>query len=171
MKTKVSFYKYCPDPFIMIKTALTFLLFAINTVAWSQSAFDRMTNEKMQKILYREAEEVKGQPGNWQFKFRERRVYIITDQDMNRMRIISPIIEEKELKEKDMKLLLEANFDKALDAKYSLFDGILWASFTHPLGELGVEQLKDAMKQVTELVNNYGTTYTSTSLVFGGGEN
>jgi hypothetical protein len=80
---------------------------------------------------------------------------------------MTPIIEEENLDLSDMKLLLEANFDRALDAKYSLYQGLLWSSFTHPLQELTVEQLKDAIKQVATLADRYGDTYSSTDLVFG----
>ncbi|MFY0601106.1 MAG: hypothetical protein JXR03_15625 [Cyclobacteriaceae bacterium] len=135
----------------------------------AQSAFDKMTNDKMQKVLYREAENVQGELGNWQVKFNEVELFIITDQNFNRMRIISPIVEQKDLKKEDLSILLEANFDKALDAKYSLFREVLWSTFTHPLAELTVEQFKDAMKQVATLSKTYGSTYTSTDFVFGGG--
>ncbi len=77
------------------------------------------------------------------------------------------LLEEENLDLNDMKLLLEANFDRALDAKYSLYQGLLWSSFTHPLQELTVEQLKDAIKQVATLADRYGDTYSSTDLVFG----
>lgn len=136
--------------------------------AVGQSAFDKMTNEKIQKILYREAQDIEGQPGAWQFSYREYPAMILTDENANRMRIMSPIIEEKDLQEEQLKLMLEANFDRALDAKYAMFDGIVWAGFTHPLGELGVEQLKDALDQVVTLSETFGSTYNSTDFVFGG---
>ncbi len=144
--------------------------------AFSQSAFDKMSNTKMEKILYRMSEEVERMPGSedipgrWQVAFMERLLYIITDEAANRMRVMTPIIEEENLEEKDLKLLLEANFDRALDAKYSLYEGVLWSTFTHPLQELTVEQLKDAMKQVATLADRYGSTYSSTDMVFGGAQ-
>jgi len=144
----------------------TFLV--ILHTASSQSAFDKMTNEKMQKILYREAENVEGEVGRWQFLFQEKPLMILTDENANRMRIMSPVIEEKDLEEDQYKLMLEANFDRALDAKYSIYEGVVWSVFTHPLGELTVEQFKDAMKQVAALSGNFGTTYNSTDFLFGG---
>jgi len=122
----------------------------------------------MEKIIIREAEKVEGETGNWQIIFKEIPVFIITDEVHNRMRIMTPITEEKEINAEIMKIMLEANFDKALDSKYSVFKGYVWSVFTHPLAELTVEQFKDALKQVVTLANNYGSSYTSTDLVFGG---
>lgn len=143
------------------------LLFLVQ-MAVSQNAFDDMTNEKIQKILYREAQDVEGQLGAWQFNYRQHQTMILTDESANRMRIMTPVIEEKDLEEGQLKLMLEANFDRALDAKYALFDGLVWAVFTHPLAELEVEQFKDAMNQVITLSETFGSTYNSTGFVFGG---
>ncbi|MCR9250104.1 MAG: YbjN domain-containing protein [bacterium] len=136
--------------------------------AKSQSSFDKMTNQKMNKILLRETSNVKGGSGNWQVTYKEMPLFIITDSVHNRMRIITPVAEKKDLKQQDLELLLEANFDRALDAKYSLFQDVLWSTYTHPLGELTVEQFKDAIRQVARLSQTYGTSYTSTDMVFGG---
>ncbi len=142
--------------------------------ATAQSAFDKMSNSKMEKILHREAQDVQRMPGSeevpgrWQVIYMERTLYIITDELANRMRVMTPVIEEGHLEMEDYKLVMEANFDRALDAKYSLYQGYLWSSFTHPLQELTVEQFKDAMRQVATLADRYGSSYSSTDMVFGG---
>ena len=56
-----------------------------------------MNNETMAKILEVEAEAVEGRLGNWQFLYRDRLLYIITDENANRMRIFTPVIAEEEL--------------------------------------------------------------------------
>jgi len=151
------------------KALLLFVLFLfLSNFLAAQSAFDKMTNEKMNKILLRESTKVEGGNGNWQIEYAERFLIIITDENFNRMRIISPVVELDKIDDKEFKILLESNFDKALDAKYAIYNDVLWSTFTHPLGELTVEQLKDAMKQVATLSKTYGTTYTSTDFVFGG---
>jgi len=151
---------------------LTFLCitFCPIEMIMAQSAFDKMTNEKMNKVLLRETKNVEGQLGNWQVEYFGRALFIITDQNANRMRIMTPIIEESNVHPEQLKVLLEANFDRALDSKFAYYRGFVWSVFTHPLGELGVEQFKDAMRQVARLADNYGTSYTSTNLVFGGGD-
>lgn len=145
----------------------------ITSQTLAQSAFDKMSSSKMEKILYRLSEEVERipgseeTPGRWRIVFMQRELYVITDEAANRMRIMTPILEQENLDTEDLRVLLEANFDRALDAKYSLYQGFLWSSFTHPLQELTVEQLKDAVKQVATLADRYGDTYSSTDLVFG----
>lgn len=96
------------------------------------------------------------------------RIYLITDENANRMRLMSPVQEESKLTSDDLTTLMKANYDRALDAKYAISNGILWSVYAHPLKELTKEQLIDALYQVKNLVNNYGTTYTSTDFVFGG---
>lgn len=147
------------------------LFFFVSVSVQGQSAFDKMTNEKMRKILHRETENLEGDSGRWKTEYNGRIIYIVTDNNFNRMRIICPIITVKEIKKEEYKILLEANFDKALDAKYSIYDEALWSTYTHPLAELSVEQFKDAMRQVVKLASNYGTSYASTDFVFGGGDN
>ena len=66
-----------------------------------------------------------------------------------------------------MSILPTANFDRALDAKYAISRGYLWAVFVHPLRELSEPQLCDAVHQVATLAENYGGTYSSSDLVFG----
>lgn len=136
---------------------------------YAQEPDEKMSNVKMWKILNEEVTQLQGQMGNWQFLMRERPVMIITDPGANRMRIMSPVVEEKDLEKEHFKIMMEANFDRALDAKYALYDSIVWTVFTHPLEELTSEQFKDAMEQVVKLSETFGGSYTSTDFVFGGG--
>jgi lipopolysaccharide export LptBFGC system permease protein LptF len=129
----------------------------------------QMNNQKLEEIIKKESPLVEGQEGAWQVLFGERILLIITDQQNNRMRIFTPIIEEEQIEEAELKNMLIANFHSALDAKYSLYDGFVVSVFTHPLKELTSNQLVDAMKQVASLANTFGTTYTSSELFFGGG--
>ena len=152
-----------------MKYSVVFLLLFFYNSLSAQDVSDKMTNVKMWKILHEDIDDVQGQMGNWQFMMRERPVMIITDVSANRMRIMSPIIEQKELKDEHFKVMLEANFDRALDSKYALFNSIVWSVYTHPLEELTTDQFKDALEQVVKLSENFGGSYTSTDMVFGGG--
>ena len=157
-------------PNLMTSKLITILLIFLPTLLIAQSAFDKMSNSKMEKVLIRESTKIEGTSGNWQLLFRERPLMVITDTNANRMRIMTAVAEESELTDTIKDAILEANFDRALDAKYAVYKGYVWSVFTHPLEELTVEQLKDAMIQVVKLSENYGSTYTSTDLVFGGGD-
>ena len=98
---------------------------------------------------------------------------VVTDERANRMRIMTPIQKYDPKKEEDVKLavlLLHANFDRALDAKYAINGGMLWSCFVHPLGSLSEGDLDNALTQVRTLRRNTGTSYSSTDMIFGGGQ-
>jgi hypothetical protein len=84
------------------------------------------------------------------------------------MRIITPIMETKNLEEEQLLNMLVANFHSALDVKYALSDEIIWSVFIHPLKELSEHQVLDAIDQVYAASATFGATYSSTDLVFPG---
>lgn len=138
-------------------------VFAVPAVLPAQS----MTIEQMDSLIRAHAMDVEGRPGFWEFSLGERPVLVLTDQSANRMRIFSPIAQDSDLDEKDLRRMLEANFHAALDAKYSLHQGFVISVFTHPLRELTDAQFVDALFQVVTLAETYGSTYQSTDLIFG----
>ncbi|MEM9822183.1 MAG: hypothetical protein AAF985_13965 [Bacteroidota bacterium] len=125
-----------------------------------------MNNAIMEKILKSETSQLEGVLGNWQVIYRERLLFILTDETNNRMRIFSPFAEEKDLELVAYQNMLTANFHSALDAKYCVYEGFLVSVYTHPLRELTRNQFIDAMQQVANLADNYGTSYSSTELIF-----
>ena len=128
-----------------------------------------MTNQKIDTIVREFADEIKeASLGYWEFIYKGQFILAITDESHNRMRLISPVIASKKVNNKTLKICMEANFDRALDARYAISGDYLWSAFIHPLGELGDTQFVDAMNQVATLAMNYGGSYTSTDLLFGG---
>lgn len=130
----------------------------------------KMTNQKLESILKTQGKIIEGQPGYWRVAYQEGILLIITDQANNRMRIIMPIVEKEKITEKQYSEMLEAQFDRALDVKYALYEDVLWSVFAHPLGELTTAQFKDALSQVYYAGYNFGGSYQSTDLIFGGGD-
>ncbi len=146
-----------------MKQLLLILTFLLSTISNAQ-----MDNYKMQEIIKKNADTVAGVTGNWKFIYKQIPMLCVTDEANNRMRIISPITESEKL---DKDLLLDsmtANFHSALDVKYAISNGILWSAYIHPLRELTEEQLTNAMSQVYYAAKNFGTTFSSTELIFGG---
>ena len=143
------------------------LFFINNTILLAQE--NPMTNAMMDKILKELVDDLQGEAGNWQFIYHGRLVLIITDEAHNRMRIFTPVIEEKKLEEGQVSKMLKANFHSALDAKYCLFNDFVITVFTHPLKELYKDQFIDAINQVVRLADTFGTTYSSTELIFSPG--
>ena len=146
------------------------LLFCLVFVA-SLSTFGQNTNNAtLDRLITKVADTVAGQAGNWQFAINERLLICITDEKNNRMRIISPITEFKNLDDTEIKNALIANFHTALDVKYAIADDILWSVFIHPLAELQEAQFLDAIQQVYNAAETFGTSYSSTHLVFPGSQ-
>ncbi len=125
-----------------------------------------MSDERMKAILQREAEKIEGEAGSWMLYYQEHIILVLTDQDNNRMRIFTPIIEEKEVTPVEMQKMLKANFHTALDAKYGMYEGFVVSVFTHPLAELRESQLIDALQQVVNLASSFGGSYSSSDLIF-----
>ncbi len=127
-----------------------------------------MNNRRLGRLIKKIATEIDGQDGYWKFSYGGRKLMTISDEGHNRMRVMTPVVEATALGKDDLHVLLAANFDRALDAKYAIAQDLLWAVFMHPLQQLADDQFFDAVQQVAALADNYGTSYASSPLVFGG---
>ena len=128
-----------------------------------------MNNSRLRELIHEVTDSViDDQPGFWKFEYDGQLVFVITDESHNRMRIICPIVEAGEVSQKEWMTMMSANFDRALDARYCINNETLWSAFIHPLEELASHQFRDALKQVVTLASNFGTSYSSGNLVFGG---
>ena len=125
-----------------------------------------MNNENLGKILYTLSDSISGASGQWYFTAGGREMLCITDENANRMRIISPVAAEEDLDAGQLKECMEANFHSALDVRYALSEGMVWVAFIHPLQELTKQQAIDAVTQVFNAAETFGSTYNSTHLVF-----
>jgi len=143
------------------------ILFSSNT---SFSAVAKMDNERLHKLISRIDSKPEGQKGYWIIQYKNMPVYIITSEQANRMRIISPITSANNIDKETLYRMMQANFDTALDARYSIAKGKLWSAFIHPLTELTDEQFFSGLAQTITLVNTYGNSYSSGALVFKGGD-
>ena len=141
----------------------TFLILSISSLS-AQNETHEMNNQRLFEILEPLSTEMQGESGFWEFKLNEHSVIIITDETNNRMRIFAPIAEVGSLEPDQMEEMLKANFDRALDAKYSFYNEYVVAVFTHPLKELQDHQLIDAVNQVITLTVTFGDTYQSTGM-------
>ncbi|PCH88960.1 MAG: hypothetical protein COB88_02545 [Flavobacteriales bacterium] len=129
-----------------------------------------MNNEILEKILQDNGKILEGSLGFWQVQYLDRVLTVVTDESHNRMRIMTAVVHKKDLKKAQTTELLEAQFDRALDVKYALYNDILWSAFVHPLKELTEHQVKDALSQVYYAAHNFGGSYRSTDLQFGNRE-
>jgi len=129
-----------------------------------------MNSDRLASLIRVVSKESRGEPGYWSFEVEKRELVVITDEAADRMRIMTPVVEESALSSEDLRVLLAANFDRALDARYAVARGYLWSVFLHPLTTLTDAQFL-GVEQVVKLAQNYGTSYTSSDLVFQGSQN
>ncbi|WP_394973206.1 hypothetical protein [uncultured Croceitalea sp.] len=127
-----------------------------------------MNADKLLEILRQESDTLKTNGNSYQFLVDNIMLICIFDENANRMRIVSPVIEREKIGEEELLNALVANFHSALDVKYALSDEIIWSVFIHPLKELSEEQVVDAIKQVYTAAKTFGGSYSSTNLVFPG---
>ena len=129
-----------------------------------------MDNQRMDALIGQIDAQIEGQPGFWSLAYEGLQVYIITDENADRMRIIVQIAPSDDLDQEGLYRMMQANFDTALDARYAIAKGVVWSAFIHPLSPLTDEQFLAGFSQAVTLAATYGTTYDSGGLVFSGGD-
>ena len=86
------------------------------------------------------------------------------------MRAMVPIRAIDGMSEEDLRRVMQANFDTALDARYAVANGRLWGVYIHPLSPLRRDQLISGLGQTVNLALTYGGLFTGGALSFGGGD-
>jgi hypothetical protein len=125
-----------------------------------------MTTAAIARLLDSYLTDLEGQPGFWRGLREEVPVYVFSDDSHDRMRVMAPVGELRELEPRVLQVLLQANYDRALDARYALRDREVWSVAVHPLATLAPDDFAGLIEQVVRLVKNTGSTYASTELVF-----
>lgn len=97
-------------------------------------------------------------------------VLVVADPLADRMRAMVPIRAADAIAPEEMRRLMQANFDTALDARYALARGRLWGVFIHPLSPLKKDQLLSGLAQTVGVALSYGTSYSGGALHYGGGD-
>ena len=97
-------------------------------------------------------------------------VTLVFDVNADRMRLFSQIRPSDGLSGSQLRRLMQANFDTALDARYAVAQGQLWSTFMHRMSTLTQDDFVSALAQTVTLVKTYGTTYSSGVMSFGGGD-
>jgi len=127
-----------------------------------------MTQSQMAAIVAEMAGEYQGTPNNLQFSYNGAPMSLISDEDNNRMRLLTPIVSVDSINDELLQASMVSNFHLALDARYAIGNGVLYATYIHPLKELTKGQLESAMRQVSSLRSTFGSTFTSGELLYGG---
>lgn len=104
------------------------------------------------------------------FRVGDASVMLVYDVVADRMRLLSPVETADAVDADRFIRLMQANFDSALDARYAVAKGVLWSVFIHPLSSLTADEFGSGLGQTVNLVVNYGSSYSSGALIFGGGD-
>ena len=129
-----------------------------------------MNNARMHDLLQRIDPDLQGQLGSWAITFDTTSAQIITDENADRMRVIVPIVKLEDIEKGELLRLMQANFDSALDARYSVANGVVWSAFIHPLSPLSDEEFVSGLAQAMTAATTFGSTYSSGALIFRGGD-
>lgn len=97
-------------------------------------------------------------------------VLVVADTVADRMRAMVPIASAEGLSAADLMRMMQANFDSALDARYAVANGRLWAVYIHPLSPLEKDQFLSGLVQTVTVARTYGTAFSGGGAVFGGGD-
>ena len=148
-----------------MKAIIVILVMLTSSLCWGQNSMDQANMEKIVKTM---ASQSKGDKGVVEFEYNNVAMYLISDPNHDRMRIVAPIKEYRKITRKQLDAAMESNYHLALDARYAVSDGVLFSVYIHPLSELSNKQLRSAVEQVSILALSFGTEYTSGVLNFGG---
>ena len=91
---------------------------------------------------------------------------IVFDINADRMRIVCPIAEVKNITKEHISQAMEANYHTALDARYAISNDIIWSVFIHPLSDLSEGLFKSAIEQTFYTAATFGKEYSSGALSF-----
>lgn len=129
-----------------------------------------MNQQQLEAIVKTVSTDVKGEKGYMEFTYEGVEMSLISDVTHNRMRIIAPIAKYEDLTQEHIDKIMEANFHSGLDGRYAVSNGVLFATYIHPLEELTTWQIQSALHQVANLFLTFGSSYTSGGLEFGRGK-
>ncbi|MEM9351371.1 MAG: hypothetical protein AAGA47_14025 [Pseudomonadota bacterium] len=153
----------------MIRIALALIFTA--TLTYAQEATDEpMTAPRVAAIAEALDPDAKVMGNGVQMTIADVPVLIVMDPVADRMRAMVPIRDAAAMTAEELARVMQANFDTALDARYAIARGRLWAVFIHPLSPLERDQLISGIGQTVNIALTYGSVYSGGAMSFGGGD-
>ncbi|MGB0497683.1 MAG: hypothetical protein ACPGID_05045 [Rubricella sp.] len=129
-----------------------------------------MTLDRMAAIVFALDPEARTNGVAFELTVSDVPVTIITDPVADRMRAMIPIRSADGMSREEIERAMQANFDTALDARYAIAQGRLWAVYIHPLSPLERDQFISGIGQLVNVALTYGAEYSGGLLTFGGGD-
>lgn len=144
------------------------LLALATAAAQSAPTPEPMTQQHLQNLIVEEGEDVVISGNVVHFSYHGVDLICISDSAADRMRIVSAIRPLSEVDGQQLLLAMAANFHTALDARYALSDGMIYAAYIHPLSPLTEQEFHSAVAQVATAASSFGDEYSSGLLFFPG---
>ena len=94
-------------------------------------------------------------------------VLIQTQEDVDRIRIVAFITDADSLAPEALRVMLEANYHTAMDARYAITGEHVVAAYLHPFEELNDEQFVLGFYQVVSCAETFGTHFSGGTMIFG----
>jgi hypothetical protein len=126
-----------------------------------------MTTDQIDKLLRARFNQVETGEDQWKIQLDGFEVVVIADGDSDRLRVMVPVAAVDRSDSETFRVLLEANFLTTLDARYAIYNGVLWALFLAPLGAIPEHIVDAAITQVVELARTTGSSYSSSPVALG----
>ena len=149
---------------------LVFCLVLLAAPVGAQEAEPPMTLDRLVSILRSVDPEMQASGTSFRLTVEDVPVLVVTDPAANRMRAMVPIRAADAMSPEELMRVLQANFDTALDARYAVAQGRLWAAFIHPLSPLERDEFLSGLGQAVNLALTYGTLYSGGALSYGPGD-
>ena len=121
-----------------------------------------MSQRRMELIFLEQVDKVEGSSGMLHSVVDGVRIYLLSDPENDRMRMMSQIAPADRLRRRFLNVLLEANFDVTLDARYAISEGVVYGVYRHPISRLTRADIETAFTQVLALAKNFGTSFSAT---------
>ena len=128
-----------------------------------------MNDARIETLLRRMFPDLEGEPGIWRAPVDDFDLFITTDEDQDRIRIMIPVARAERADNDLLWVLLVANYDLAADARYAIHHDLVWCTFQQRLSWFTEPELHNAVNSVITLARNTGSTFSSTDLVVEGG--
>ncbi|MEL6701192.1 MAG: hypothetical protein AAFO58_05870, partial [Pseudomonadota bacterium] len=126
----------------------------------AQEAEPPMDMDRMGEILRALDPDTTAFPSGFELTLADVPIMVVADPVADRMRAMIPIRSVAGMSGAELGRVLQANFDTALDARYAVANGRLWAVFIHPLSPLEQDQLISGIGQTVNIALSYGDTYS-----------
>ncbi len=123
-----------------------------------------MTPARMETIFGDQVDAIVGTPGAIQTRVDGIIIYLLSDPNNDRMRLVAAVASATSLRRRDLGVLLQANFDRTLDARYAISDGVVYSVYQHRISSLTPAQIKSALAQIVSLAKTFGTGFSAAGL-------